>query len=363
MIVDDWSDVRKIQNALDPSFAPRDESYTRVLDNYMAWGFSDSFTTCETCGEVICTEPDSKHWTPDFWVGDGFICCGDCVRDNPIEYLEYLINNPESANTILRDSDLQNAGFTKLDGSYESGWYDKHDDPHDILDDLLTKYPNGEFIFSISNQQQFMTQFDVWALEESLGEPEEHDEQKENESLKKDEPLKENKTLNEGTSNFMRMKDLPLLIFYTYDEVYDMMDYDENKPNFDDFEDEDAYEEAKDKFEDEYWEKLDICALTEDELDDLRDSIEKFNYETHSIAEKIYDDNVDSDDDHWDDPHHHHIHDHYDCCNEKLRLGVDLGLGLKYDFSRKRAGFLEGKYQYVKHNSDAYFSMGVKIAL
>lgn len=71
------------------------------------------------------------------------------------------------------------------------------------------------------------------------------------------------------------------------------------------------------------------------------------------------------DDDHWHDPHHHH-HDydgHYDCCNEKLRLGVDLGVGFKYDFSRKCAGFIEGKYQYVKHNSDSYFSMGVKIAI
>lgn len=170
MIIDGWDDVEKIQKALVPSFEPKDKYDTSVLDEYMDWGFSDSYTTCEECGNVICTEPDSKHWVPDFWVGDGFILCGDCVRNNPREYLEYLTNNPEVANTILRDGDLSGEGYIALDDEYENGWYGKVDDPHDILDRLLEEHPNGQFIFSITNQQQFGTWFKVWALEESLEE-------------------------------------------------------------------------------------------------------------------------------------------------------------------------------------------------
>lgn len=45
------------------------------------------------------------------------------------------------------------------------------------------------------------------------------------------------------------------------------------------------------------------------------------------------------------------------------KLGVDLGAGIKYDFTRKIAGFIEGKYQWVDGNDDSYFSVGMKIAI
>lgn len=51
---------------------------------------------------------------------------------------------------------------------------------------------------------------------------------------------------------------------------------------------------------------------------------------------------------------------HYDNDNN---LGVDLGAGIKYDFNRKIAGFVEGKYQWVDGADDSYFSLGIKIAI
>lgn len=74
---------------------------------------------------------------------------------------------------------------------------------------------------------------------------------------------------------------------------------------------------------------------------------------------------TDLDDDHHCHIDHHHNahHDHCDCYDGQARLGVDLGCGLKYDFSRKCAGFMEAKYQYVKHDSETFFSMGVKIKI
>lgn len=172
MIVDDWDDIQKIQKVLNPEFQPKDKYDSTILDDFISWGFADEYTRCDECGKVIRTEPDSKHWTPDFWVDyeNGYVVCGDCVRNNPQEYLIDLTNNSDKANTILDDGDLTANGYVKLDDEYESGWYGKNDNPQDILENLLNEHPSGQFIFSITNQQQFGTWFVVWALESSLEE-------------------------------------------------------------------------------------------------------------------------------------------------------------------------------------------------
>lgn len=45
------------------------------------------------------------------------------------------------------------------------------------------------------------------------------------------------------------------------------------------------------------------------------------------------------------------------------KFGVDLGAGIKYDFTQKIAGFVEGKYQWVDGADDSYFSIGIKIGI
>ena len=45
------------------------------------------------------------------------------------------------------------------------------------------------------------------------------------------------------------------------------------------------------------------------------------------------------------------------------KFGVDLGAGIKYDFTSRIAGFVEGKYQWVDGDDDSYFSLGIKIGI
>lgn len=177
MIVDSWDDVQEIQKCLNPDFQPKDKYDSSVLDEYINWGFEDAYSTCDECGKIICTEPDSYSWVPDFFVSEGGIICGDCVRNNPSEYLQSLINNPKVANTILGDDDLEYAGFERMGGDYQNGWYDRNDSPEEILDNLLEQYPNGVFIFSITGQGQFATNFEVWGESNSLDEVEEETEE------------------------------------------------------------------------------------------------------------------------------------------------------------------------------------------
>ncbi len=200
MIVDDWEEVQKIQKLLSSSFESKDKYDSFVLDNFMSWGFSDSYCACDNCGKLICTEPDSKHWTPDFFIDDNGIICGDCVRKNPQEYLQSLANNSEVANTILSESDLEDAGFVKLDGDYQNGWYDRQDDPKSILNDLLDRFPYGVFIFNITTQAQFATNFDVWGEEATF---DEYDEDEETDESLKEASLNERMTDTYESDNFI----------------------------------------------------------------------------------------------------------------------------------------------------------------
>lgn len=168
LIVDGWKDVSKIQKALKSDFEPKDKYDTSVLDDYIQWGFSDEYAVCDKTGKLIRTEPDSYSWTPDFFVNDrtGEIVCGDYVRDNPEEYIEWLLSNPEErANTILSEDDLEAAGFEKVEGDYESGWYDRNDSPAEILEKAREEYPDALFIFNITGQGQFAIQYDLWKSE------------------------------------------------------------------------------------------------------------------------------------------------------------------------------------------------------
>lgn len=126
--------------------------------------YSDSYTTCEDCGNVIRTEPDSYHWQPDYFVGDGYIVCNACFNDNTDyqkEYVEEKINNPKNAiNGLLTEEQIEGLGFTKLDNEYENGWYHVEDSPEEIYDRLKNHY--DEVLFYINNVEQFRINFVVF---------------------------------------------------------------------------------------------------------------------------------------------------------------------------------------------------------
>jgi hypothetical protein len=107
---------------------------------------------------------------------------------------------------------------------------------------------------------------------------------------------KTKKSLHEGTSNFGRLKNFPLLVFYTYDEVLYAMDNDENCPQYDDYTNEDEYYAALDEYQEKYLDGIDICVLDEEALAELQDTIDEFNSNTVYAAESLYDRYADEED-------------------------------------------------------------------
>ena len=125
--------------------------------------WSDEWDTCTDCGNAFRNSPDSYSWTyyGDCWsAGDPW--CGNCIIDNPGEYIESLRNNPHRANTI-DGLDLSLHGWKLLQSGYESGFHPgQNDDPKEIVKRLGL----DEFVFEISGTGQFDITFSVYVPDE-----------------------------------------------------------------------------------------------------------------------------------------------------------------------------------------------------
>lgn len=180
LIVDSWDFIRELNEWLNDNYAKelcdetryelpediRDREYFTTWLDYLTdgmWGFSDEYSVCEHCNKAFRTSPDSYSWVANYWVGDGFILCEDCVmEDYSEEYLKSLENNPNIANTILSDDEIEKAGYKKVVADCESGWYGRCDDPEKMLEQEKQNNKDGRYLFSISGKGQFHTDFDMW---------------------------------------------------------------------------------------------------------------------------------------------------------------------------------------------------------
>lgn len=181
LIVDSWDFIREFHSWANDKYGkelyeetaydyPEDlevQKYFTAWLDYLTqgmWGFSDEYSVCEHCNRAFRTSPDSYSWTANYWLGDGFIICDECVKEDfAEEYLESMQNNPKIANTILSDSEMENAGYEKVNtDNYESGWYGRCDDPQDILEKEMEINPDYDYVFSICGNGQFHTDFDLW---------------------------------------------------------------------------------------------------------------------------------------------------------------------------------------------------------
>lgn len=138
------------------------------------WGFSDEYGTCDNCLNHVELKPMDKI---DYWVKDGSIICGDCIRTDESltnDYINHLINNPQHANTILNDSHLEAANFKKCICNnnicaFENGLHiGANDKPDEILKNAIAKNPDREFIFDITGVNMFQIDFTLWNRKKEL---------------------------------------------------------------------------------------------------------------------------------------------------------------------------------------------------
>lgn len=124
------------------------------------WEYSDETFVCDGCGQLFRID---YYGYQNFYMGDGFILCPDCMKEEPETYLETLINNYRNANTLLTETELEELGFEKIGEEYENGWYGRSDNPKEILDRILAEEPYTEVIFDITKTYNpFATRFTTY---------------------------------------------------------------------------------------------------------------------------------------------------------------------------------------------------------
>lgn len=168
MIFEDWNGYEKfIQLAiavLELDEDTKDYQIEQLLETNLV--FSDEYTTCDDCGRVVRTSPDSYHWQPSFYVGDGYVVCEKCFNSNENyqeDYLQDKINDPKNAiNGLISEEDLEELGFERINSdSFESGWHEgQNDNPSVIFDEVKDRYE--EIVFMIDSVSQFDLRFSVW---------------------------------------------------------------------------------------------------------------------------------------------------------------------------------------------------------
>ena len=126
-IVQDWNTVRDGSDNMREVFV---EILTGLgydgesWNDHEYWGFSDEYTTCSECGDVICTSPSSHQWIPDFWLNDDGYTCGNCVRSDWAEdYIEDLIDNRQDTARGCHLVNPTDHGFTLVLEGLENGMH------------------------------------------------------------------------------------------------------------------------------------------------------------------------------------------------------------------------------------------------
>ena len=135
-----------------------------AIDDVIPYCFYDDCYVCEHCGEVILFP---IFGAPDSWqIPDtGEVICSNCVRKEYLnDYVESLINNPKTLNTILSDRELYKLGFEKIDRPYYSGMYDgRQDSPDKVMEKLIMNNSDCDFIFSKSYINPFEISWCAWS--------------------------------------------------------------------------------------------------------------------------------------------------------------------------------------------------------
>ena len=160
--------VRLSANLFDREVRPPYEAPEGLIElsDVCGWGFSDEYSTCWECEKVIRTSPDCYAWTPDYWEpNDEVKICGDCVREDPDDYLEDRVEKGLEGRLVTCNLiDPGEYEFELVARGLEHGLHEhQNDDPRKIVRWAVESALQVVFVVGSS---QFSQSFDVWVRHE-----------------------------------------------------------------------------------------------------------------------------------------------------------------------------------------------------
>lgn len=171
IVFSDWNSIR----FTDPSGEKREDHTMQILSDLLEKDghiieWEDEWVTCSGCNKAIRTSPTSYDWTMYGYIDaeHGEVICGECVEDDPEEYIEWLKGDVNKCNTLLSEDDLKDQRYVKLWDGYETGFHEgMNDDPKKVA-----KRPEelgvGDYIFSMSESSQFYITWEVFVPEDTF---------------------------------------------------------------------------------------------------------------------------------------------------------------------------------------------------
>lgn len=138
----------------------------KSIDDFVEHGFSDEYTQCCNCTNILRTSPDSYSWTaPLFVEGEGYVC-SECIESGDFD--DYVLDSfKNEEKSIPDDFDLDRLGLVKVnDDSFQNGWYGGQcDTPAPIIEALNDQDIDVWFkVFP----RQFDLDFDVYVRVEDV---------------------------------------------------------------------------------------------------------------------------------------------------------------------------------------------------
>ena len=182
LLVEDWDEVTELNDIFGEELlklgaitqeefdeVKKDNTRERFLDMVVdRWGFTDEYVVCDTCYRIVPRIVHSYLYNVVLTDDDEWLCA-DCARENPEYYVEYLLGEGETPriNMYLDEATLKGLGFVKLEEEYETGMYDKFDDPDEVKKQLKDKY--RDIILSSTSASPFAVEWVVF-VREPIGE-------------------------------------------------------------------------------------------------------------------------------------------------------------------------------------------------
>lgn len=152
------------------SFEDLDDTPCRVgklletLGVELEW--EDEWATCDGCGKAVRIKPNSYSWQAYYAVTDDGITCGDCIQEDPTDYLRSLEGRTDTCITI--DLDLEEHGYVLLEDDFEHGLHEGQDADPGLIAKALGDQGIERFLFVLDSTGQFDISFSVWVHQDEF---------------------------------------------------------------------------------------------------------------------------------------------------------------------------------------------------
>lgn len=176
----DWNEPSTHPDSYDakhPGYAEKRRRTSKigryVLENleHVNIDWHDEWETCQDCGKLVRTSPDSYSWEPYFIIlNDCELVCFDCLEDEVEAVIEEYQNQNDKVVPSHFITQIKDAGFDCLEDCeiFESGFHPgQNDTPENVLNDIYERvgerwfHNTFDYIWTITGVGQFDIGFTV----------------------------------------------------------------------------------------------------------------------------------------------------------------------------------------------------------